>query len=42
MSEITFKKNINGALKLKKIGRLILKKTLKELKPLIENEPKKT
>ena len=42
VSEITFKKNINGALKLKKIGRLILKKTLKELKPLIENEPKKT
>tara|TARA_B100000945_G_scaffold293593_1_gene269639 strand:- start:507 stop:1757 length:1251 start_codon:yes stop_codon:yes gene_type:complete len=40
--EITFKKKTNGALKLKKIGRLILKKTLKELKPFIQNEPKKT
>ncbi len=42
VSEITFKKKTSGELKLKKIGRLILKKTLKELKPLIENEPKKT
>ncbi len=42
VSEITFKKKTNGELKLKKIGRLILKKTLKELKPFIENEPKKT
>ena len=40
--EITFKKKTNGAFKLKKIGRLILKKTLKELKPFIQNEPKKT
>ena len=42
VSEITFKKKTNGAFKLKKIGRLILKKTLKELKPFIQNEPKKT
>ena len=41
-SEITFKKKTSGTFKLKKIGRLILKKTLKELKPFIENEPKKT
>ena len=39
---ISFNKKTKGALKLKKIGRLILKKTLKELKPFIENEPKKT
>ena len=39
---ISFNKKTKGALKLKKIGRLILKKTLKELKPFIKNEPKKT
>mgnify|MGYP001301799749 CR=1 FL=1 len=39
---IKFDKKIKGSIKLKKIGRLILKKTLKELKPFIENEPKKT
>ncbi len=42
VSEIIFKKKTSGEIKLKKIGRLILKKTLKELKPLIENESKKT
>ena len=39
ISEISFKKKTSGALKLKKIGRLILKKTIKELKPYINNEP---
>tara|TARA_B100000900_G_scaffold122934_1_gene103672 strand:+ start:2603 stop:3844 length:1242 start_codon:yes stop_codon:yes gene_type:complete len=39
ISEISFKKKTSGALKLKKIGRLILKKTIKELKSYINNEP---
>ena len=41
-SLINFKKNIKGTVKIKKIGRLILKKTIKELKFFIDNEPKKT
>ena len=40
--QIKFDKKIKFSNKLKKIGRLILKKTIKELKPFIENEPKKT
>ncbi len=41
-SSITFKKNLKGVSKIKKIGRLILKKTIKELEFFINNEPKKT
>ena len=41
-SSITFKKNLKGATKIKKIGGLILKKTIKELEFFINNEPKKT
>ena len=41
-SSITFKNNIKGATKIKKIGGLILKKTIKELELFINNEPKKT
>ena len=41
-SSITFKKNYKGATKIKKIGGLILKKTIKELEFFINNEPKKT
>ncbi len=39
---ISFKRNINIGLKIKKIGRKILKKTIKELDNLINNEFKKT
>ncbi len=41
-SSIIFKKNKNIGLKLKKIGKIILKKTIKELDYLINNEFKKT
>ena len=39
---ITFKKDMRRSFKIKKIGVLILKKTLKELEIYINNEPKKT
>ena len=42
VSSITFKKNMKGVAKLKKIGRLIQKKAIKELKQFIDNVPKKT
>ena len=42
ITEITFKKDMRRGLKIKKIGVLILKKTLKELEIYINNEPKKT
>ena len=38
-SLISFKKKTRSSIKLKKIGRLIQKKTLKELQPFINNEP---
>ena len=38
-SLISFNKKTLGSVKLKKIGRLIQEKTLKELKPFINNEP---
>ncbi len=38
-SLISFNKKKRGGLKLKKIGRLIHEKTLKELQPFINNEP---
>jgi 3-deoxy-D-manno-octulosonic-acid transferase len=38
-SLISFNKKTLGGIKLKKIGRLIQEKTLKELKPFINNEP---
>ena len=38
-SLISFNKKTLGGVKLKKIGRLIQEKTLKELKPFINNEP---
>jgi 3-deoxy-D-manno-octulosonic-acid transferase len=41
-SSITFKKNKNIGIKIKNIGRIILKKTIKELDNLINNEFKKT
>ena len=41
-SLITFKKDKNIAIKIKKIGGIILKKTIKELDNLINNELKKT
>ncbi|MDC3274032.1 3-deoxy-D-manno-octulosonic acid transferase [Candidatus Pelagibacter sp.] len=41
-SSITFKKNKNIGIKIKKIGGIILKKTIKELDYLINNEFKKT
>ncbi|MDA7576601.1 3-deoxy-D-manno-octulosonic acid transferase [Candidatus Pelagibacter sp.] len=41
-SAIIFYKNIKRANKIKKIGQLILKRTIKELKFFIKNEPKKT
>jgi 3-deoxy-D-manno-octulosonic-acid transferase len=41
-SSITFKKNKNTGSKIKNIGRIILKKTIKELDYLINNEFKKT
>ncbi len=41
-TSITFKKNHKGATRIKKIGGLILKKTIKELEFFINNEPKKT
>mgnify|MGYP001189694359 FL=1 len=41
-SSITFKKNKNIGIKIKKIGDKILKKTIKELDSLIINEFKKT
>jgi 3-deoxy-D-manno-octulosonic-acid transferase len=39
---IVFNKNKNSGIKIKKIGRIILKKTIKELDSLINNEFKKT
>ena len=42
VSSITFKKDNKGSSKIKKIGGLILKKTIKELEFFINNEPKKT
>ena len=42
VSSITFKKNLKGTVKIKKIGRLIQKKAIKELKQFIDNAPKKT
>ena len=41
-ASITFKKNKNIGIKIKNIGRKILKKTIKELDYLINNEFKKT
>ena len=41
-SLIIFKKNKNIGVKIKKIGEKILKKTIKELDNLINNEFKKT
>ena len=41
-SSIIFKKNKNTGIKIKNIGRIILKKTIKELDYLINNEYKKT
>ena len=41
-SSITFKKNKNISIKINKIGEIILKKTIKELDNLINNEFKKT
>ncbi len=41
-SSIDFKKNKNGGIKIKNIGRIVLKKTIKELDILINNEFKKT
>ena len=41
-SSITFKKNKRIGIKIKNIGRIILKKTIKELDYLINNEFKKT
>ena len=38
-SLISFNKKTLGGVKLKKIGRLIQEKTLKELQPFINNEP---
>ena len=38
-SLISFNKKTLGGVKLKKIGRLIKEKTLKELQPFINNEP---
>ena len=38
-SLISFKKKTGSSIKLKKIGRLIQEKTLKELQPFINNEP---
>ena len=42
ISAITFKKDMERAFKVKKIGVLILKKAIKELETYINNEPKKT
>ena len=42
VTAITFKKDMRRSFKIKKIGILILKKTLKELEIYINNEPKKT
>ena len=42
VSSITFKKNKNIGIKIKNIGVIILKKTIKELDNLINNELKKT
>ena len=39
---IVFNKNKNSGVKIKKIGGIILKKTIKELDSLINNEFKKT
>ena len=41
-ASITFKRNKNIGIKIKNIGRIILKKTIKELDYLINNEFKKT
>ena len=41
-SSITFKKNKSNGNKIRKIGEIILKKTIKELDNLIDNEFKKT
>ena len=41
-SLISFKKNKNTGVKIKKIGKIILKKTIKEIDNLINNEVKKT
>ena len=41
-SSITFKKDNNIGIKIKNIGEIILKKTIKELDNLINNESKKT
>ena len=41
-SSITFRRNKNNGIKIKNIGRIILKKTIKELDNLINNEFKKT
>ena len=41
-SSIIFHKNIDAANKIKKIGQLILKRTIKELEFFIQNESKKT
>ena len=41
-SLITFKKNKDMGIKIKNIGEIILKKTIKELDNLIKNEFKKT
>ena len=41
-SSITFVRNKHTGLKIKNIGRIILKKTIKELNNLINNEFKKT
>tara|TARA_Y100000389_G_scaffold200536_1_gene241183 strand:+ start:2652 stop:3902 length:1251 start_codon:yes stop_codon:yes gene_type:complete len=42
ISHITFKKNMDKAEKIKRIGRKILKETIKDLDKLINNEFKKT
>ena len=39
---IVFNKNKNSGIKIKKIGGIILKKTIKELDSLTNNELKKT
>ena len=41
-SLISFRKNKNTGIKIKKIGKIILKKTIKEIDNLINNEIKKT
>ena len=38
----SFKKNKNTGVKIMKIGKIILKKTIKEIDNLINNEVKKT